>query len=132
MICPNCGEKIANSVKFCTNCGYSVQSSMTAKEGKEKSITIPSGVKRISLRSYKGTNIESILFEGTSLQSIDEEAFADCRYLKSVLIPHGVVQIGDRAFSGCKELQYIRIPSSVLLVGENILEGCNMAGSQRK
>ena len=125
MFCQNCGEELANSVKFCTNCGFSIQSFMTIKEGNEKSITIPSGVTRISPRSYKGTNIESILFEGTSLQSIDEEAFADCRYLKSALIPYGVVQIGDRAFSGCKEMQYIRIPSSVLLIGENILEGCN-------
>ena len=93
-------------------------------EGDEKTLTIPAGITRIGTGAFKGKNIEQIIFEdGTSLKSIDDEAFAGCKELKSMLIPYGVVQIGDRAFSGCNSLQYIRIPSSVILVGEDVLFG---------
>ena len=90
-------------------------------EGNEQSITIPASITRIGTGAFKGKNVEEVIFEdGASLKSIDDEAFADCKALKSMLIPNGVVQIGDRAFSGCNALQYIRIPSSVLLVGEDV------------
>jgi hypothetical protein len=93
-------------------------------EGNEKSLTIPAGITRIGTGAFKGKNVEQIIFEDeASLKSIDDEAFADCKELKSMLIPNGVVQIGDRAFSGCTALQYVRIPSSVLLVGEDVLFG---------
>lgn len=94
---------------------------LVSYEGNDRIVTIPSSVSRIGSGAFKDKTIEEIHFEGSSLKSIDEEAFANCKKLKSMLIPYGTVQIGDRAFAGCKTMQYIRIPSSVLLVGDDIL-----------
>lgn len=105
--------------------GFTINNNrIVSYEGNEKSIIIPVGITRIGTGAFKGKNVEQIIFEDeASLKSIDDEAFADCKELKSMLIPNGVVQIGDRAFSGCTALQYVRIPSSVLLVGEDVLFG---------
>lgn len=87
-------------------------------------VTIPSEVIKIGKGAFKGSGISSVVFEGNSLKSIDDEAFRDCARLTNIMIPEGVIQIGDNAFSGCINLDYIGIPESVVVVGDNVLDNC--------
>ena len=60
---------------------------------------------------YKGTpeyygNIvipETIIYEGKShtVEYINDDTFAGCTKLKSVILPNSISLIGDRAFKGC-------------------------------
>lgn len=89
------------------------------------SVIIPAEVKRIGKGAFKGSSVESVSFKGKQIKSIDEEAFRDCKCLKSIMLPDGLVQIGDYAFYGCSELRYIGIPKSVLVVGNDTIGNCH-------
>ena len=43
----------------------------------------------------------------------------------SVIIPDGVVTIGDNAFDGCESLKEITIPDSVVRIGSYAFYGCD-------
>ena len=51
------------------------------------------------------------------LTEIKDEAFKDCKKLKSIEIPSTVTTIGANAFYGCKSLKDVSIPSSVTTIG---------------
>ncbi len=51
-------------------------------------------------------------------------AFADCKRLLEILIPNGVLNIGDHAFENCEELINLVIPDTVKELGENLFAGC--------
>lgn len=59
---------------------------------------------------------------GSKVNIIDSEAFAGCSFLTNVIIPSGVISIGDRAFSGCSNLSDISIPSTVSHIGSSAFE----------
>ncbi len=49
--------------------------------------------------------------------SIGTCAFADNKYLTTIIIPEGVKTIGDYAFSGCHKITSLAIPNSVTEIG---------------
>ena len=57
---------------------------------------------------------------------ICDRAFADCKSLRSIVIPDGVTSIGDGAFCGCNSLSEIVIPSSVTSIGKKAFVCCNI------
>ena len=63
--------------------------------------------------NYHGNNYE-----------IYNEAFRNCIFLTSVMIPDRVTSIGVHAFSNCSGLASIKIPKSVTSIGECAFEGC--------
>lgn len=74
-------------------------------------ITIPSNV------AYKGTTYSVI--------SIENQTFAFCKDLTSLVIPNSVISIGNSAFSRCTSLTTICIPTSVTSIGSNVLYNCS-------
>ena len=61
--------------------------------------------------------------EGTKI--ICDRAFADCKSLRSIVIPDGVTSIGNGAFCGCESLTDIVIPNSVTSIGDCAFWSCN-------
>ena len=55
---------------------------------------------------------------------IGEKAFQDCTRLMNITIPNGVTKIGKYAFCGCIGLRNITIPDSVTEIAENAFVGC--------
>ena len=55
--------------------------------------------------------------EGTRI--ICDNAFSWCSSLSKIVIPSGVISIGNRAFSFCSSLKYISIPKSVIGLNGN-------------
>lgn len=61
--------------------------------------------------------------------SIGNNAFRDCKYLKSVSIPDDVTNIGNYAFHMCSVLASLEIPNSVSNIGSSAFEGCQALSS---
>ena len=51
------------------------------------------------------------------IESIGVLAFANCDYLKEVVLPKGLLEISDNAFEECKGLTTITIPKSTRKIG---------------
>ena len=61
--------------------------------------------------------------KGTKI--ICDRAFADCKSLRSIVIPDGVTSIGNGAFCGCKSLSSLVFPDSVTSIGHSAFSGCD-------
>ena len=112
-------------------------------------INIPSSVTKISAGAFSGMeSLTTVNFVGNSLNSIGENAFADCvnlseinlpngiteipygafencRNLTNLAIPNGVTKIGAQAFCGAENLTFSGLPASVTEIGELAFFGCN-------
>ena len=53
-----------------------------------------------------------------------DNAFNNCKGLKSITIPSSVTSLGNSCFSGCSGFTSITIPSSVTSLGEGCFSGC--------
>jgi hypothetical protein len=60
----------------------------------------------------------------SSVTSIGNKAFLDCKNLTSVSIPNSVTSIGDFAFLGCVGLTSVTIPGSVTSIGDRAFQDC--------
>ena len=90
-----------------------------------KSVVIPSKI-QIDVFSYPLTSIGELSIKiSSSVISIGNYAFSDCRALTSIKIPSSVTNIGVFAFKNCKNLDVI-IDNSVknVSVGKDAFEGC--------
>jgi hypothetical protein len=61
----------------------------------------------------------------SSVTTIGESAFYDCRSLTSITIPDGVTTIGSYAFYYCSNLTSIAIPEGVTTIGESTFDACS-------
>jgi hypothetical protein len=58
------------------------------------------------------------------LTSIGDNAFSDCRSLRSITIPAGVISIGQGVFEGCESLTEIKLPDSLEIIGDHAFDNC--------
>ena len=78
----------------------------------------------LSLISFVNSYISSIKFEDESYcERIETRAFANCAYLKSVVIPNGVKKIGDGAFEW-SSIESVMLPDSIVSIGDNAFGYC--------
>ena len=61
----------------------------------------------------------------TGLEYIDDEAFANCTQLTSVIIPSSVTFIAYESFWNCSSLTSVTIPSSVTTIGDEAFYDCS-------
>ena len=81
-----------------------------------KNTIIPNSVTAIGEDAFRGMPITSISLP-TSLRSIGEFAFDECKQLNEVVIPEGVTTICETAFAGCTSLTTISLPSTLTQIG---------------
>lgn len=61
---------------------------------------------------------------GANVTVIGDQAFANCKALKSITCKKGLKQIKPKAFSGCRKLQKITLKSKKLTkIGKNAWKG---------
>ena len=61
---------------------------------------------------------------GKPVRAIAYKAFTACSSITEIVIPDGVLSIGDAAFQYCTKLEKLEIPSSVTNVGAYVINEC--------
>ena len=84
------------------------------------------GTCSVQVGTYKGADvvIPTTSPAGDTVTSIADNAFNDCKKLKSVTIPDTVTVIGTSAFYKCDSLKSVVIPDSVTTVGNYAFYYC--------
>lgn len=65
----------------------------------------------------------------TSVTTIEQDAFCECRSLMSIIIPEGVTAIKAEAFRNCVTLESVSIPSTVTTIGNQAFINCKKLAS---
>lgn len=90
----------------------------------EETFIVPNGVVKLGGSVfYNGEMREIILPDG--LLEIGDRAFSGCRNLQEIVLPDGLLTIGNNAFSLCKKLEKMNIPNSVISIGFKAFNGCS-------
>ena len=89
-------------------------------------LVIPKSVQSIGRYAFDFNSFTSIIFEeGSELVKIDSEAFRYNRRLSEpVVLPEGLMTIGDGAFNGCRNIPAVTIPSTVTTIGSEAFNNC--------
>lgn len=103
--------------------GYSLinRSSLTSIT----SVSIPSTVTSIGNRAFENCRELSFITILGNLTSIGGGAFYGCSSLTSISLPSSVSSIGEYAFAGCSCLTNISIPNNVTSIGEYAFYNCS-------
>lgn len=96
-----------------------------------KAISIPKTVKIIGSHAFADcTNLEKVEFDKDSeLNVIGSGAFKGTQ-LRKVILPEGLVEIGDYCFNSCPHLMYVVLPKSLKKIGKDAFynTGYNLGG----
>ena len=88
------------------------------------SITLPSGMTRISNDTFFNCRSLTSITLPSGVTSIGDSAFFDCYSLASITIPSGVTSISDHAFDNCSSLTSITLPSDVTSISNYAFYSC--------
>ncbi len=91
--------------------------------GKLANVAWNDGVETIGTHAFDGTALTAISLP-SSVISIDEYAFANCRSLASVALQDGIISIASMAFTNCTALTSFSIPVSLETLGIGAFAGC--------
>ena len=59
-----------------------------------------------------------------SVNVLPNRVFEDCKHLKEVVLPVGLLKIGEWAFYRCRSLEFINLPSTLIKIGRNAFWHC--------
>lgn len=80
-----------------------------------------------TLVSYGGKEGEEVVisatYQGKPVTAIGMSAFMELK-IKSVVIPEGVISIGQYAFSGCQLMESVKLPSTLTELGMGAFNDC--------
>ncbi|MBO4336619.1 MAG: leucine-rich repeat domain-containing protein, partial [Lachnospiraceae bacterium] len=80
-------------------------------------------VTAIADKALKGTAVEKLTISD-GIETIGNEAFANCKKLTSVKIGKDVTRIGNKAFTGCPKLKSVTIGKKVTSIGNSAFAKC--------
>ena len=89
-------------------------------------LVIPSQIQVIPQTCFQGCQFSSVVFDKDSeLIKIEGYAFAhNQRLCEPVVLPEGVITIGENAFNGCRQLPSITLPSTLSVIGQGAFGDC--------
>ena len=111
------------------------------------SVSAPASLRTIGTNAFYGCNLKQTQFEGATYIEISAnpyyllcegksgvhadtkiiagEAFSGNKELTSIVIPDGVVGIGDRAFENCENLSAVTLGSGLKTIGQSAFTYCS-------
>lgn len=87
------------------------------------SSTLTSGYPQITCPD-EAYNLLSITIP-SSIKTIKESAFLNCKKLKSIYLPNNVERIEDSVFEGCNNIDNFSLPSSITHIGSYAFKDCS-------
>lgn len=87
-------------------------------------LLIPEGVEELQGACFQYCNFSSIRFPSSLKKIKNESTFAHNSRLKEILLPEGLVAIGQFAFADCSQLNSVILPSSLGFIGSCAFRGC--------
>lgn len=109
-------QSYINSMKFNDNVAGSI------------TITIPKEAQLIRTSAFSGWNeLGAVVLEdhkASELTLINDSAFINCSYLKSIEWPENISHIGQSAFANCTELEIDELPESIFIIKSYAFKQC--------
>ncbi len=106
----------SKGITKCPDCGYVIYET-----------SIDASTQTITITKYNGA-FEKIKLpneiQGYKLSAIEENAFANNKYLKQIILSDNITTIGNRAFAECIALQSVKLPSNIKTIGSYLFDGC--------
>ncbi len=91
---------------------------------KLETINFPSSIKEIKNNAFHTTGLKKVVFPTkTKLTSLETGVFYGAKF-PYIIIPTGIISIGNQAFANNKNLQYVFIPSTVKTIDFDAFKNC--------
>jgi len=90
------------------------------------SLVVSKGVQKIEKDAFAGCKYLKSVHIAGSVKTIEECAFEDCKVLSEVVLEEGIEEIEGYAFAGCTSLKDITIPGSVKTIHSRLFEHCEL------
>lgn len=85
--------------------------------GRTENYQLPDGVKKIADSAFAGAGIEAVIFND-ALTEIGQNAFSECAFMKTPVLPESLITIGENAFAYCASFKTeMQIPKNVTSIG---------------
>jgi len=150
--CSKYGDfQLTSGVKYISKDVFSRRINITSIEIPSTILSLPSNLTcsiNVDKNNPQYSSIDGVLFNKTqdtllrypinlkgnyiipsSVKTIGNKAFENCKFLLSVTFPSSVSTIEESAFSKCKSLQLIKIPSSIYRIKHLAFWGCKNISS---
>lgn len=118
-------DYIGQDTQISIPAGYELEEGAFRDRTDLTSVTLPSGLTKISAHLFQGClNLKTISIP-SSVTEIDNYAFCYCDSLKTIQLPNGLKRIGMGAFSRCHYLKTIDIPQTVSEIAPMAFKRCD-------
>ena len=87
-------------------------------------VVLPEGITAIEEGAFSCNYQLEYVHLPSTLRTIGEGAFNDCRELKSITIPEGVTELPRLAFYSCYALAEVKLPGTLTTIGEMAFDHC--------
>lgn len=74
---------------------------------------------------YHNEDLESVTFQGTSLDYIGPAAFQGCTNLHTLTLTENLADMGEWTFADCPKLQTIKVPEGVTTIYNSVFKNCS-------
>ena len=102
----------------------SVSITCTQNKNKIESVTLPSTLKIINTRAFKGlVNLKTVIM-GDGVEKIADDAFNGCYSLKNINLSKSIMRIGSNAFYRCTSLESVVLPEGLITLEYDVFNGC--------
>lgn len=115
------------------NCQFDPNADPKPTETKPAAIVVPSHVGNTQVNgidsgAFSGDVKKLVgkltVEDGSGVQTIADDTFADCIHLKEVDLGDSVTSIGKNAFKGCRELRTVTIGENIKSIGDSVFANC--------
>ncbi|MBR4845868.1 MAG: leucine-rich repeat domain-containing protein [Bacteroidaceae bacterium] len=93
-------------------------------------VNFPSTLTTIGKDAFRHSDIKSVLTSHSQLQTIEEYAFDNCRYLEHVTFPKTMVSMDKSVFLNCRHMHTLVFPEKLESMGTNVFAYCDSLRSK--